>query len=81
MERPTTRLKIKIEEYSLTPEDALEWQKWENEGGAPLKRSTLTRGADLPVRPGQVFEILDGEVILEDGAFYYLAEVHLLSMH
>lgn len=73
-------LHIKITEHGLNRQDLENLSQWENEGGAVREGEKLLSNITAPVRPGQIFEVLRGELIFEEGEVFYVAEVSLLSL-
>lgn len=77
MRSPIT-IKIEVEDHSYTEEDLQNMSQWENEGGS-LKKDDLS--INLPLKTGQIFEVLKGDIIYEKGNLYYKVELKLLALH
>lgn len=73
-------LHIKINEHGLSRQDLENLSQWENEGGAVREGEELLSTIAAPLRPGQIFEVLRGEMVFEEGEVFYVAEVSLLSL-
>lgn len=71
---------IKLHEHQLGEEDLENLRRWENEGGTPTLDDAMISSVTLPLRPGQVFEVVRGEVRYEEGGLVYEAELNLLSL-
>ena len=69
-------IKIKIDKTSLSREDLEDLRRWEDEGGLPDEEDI----AVLPIRPGEVFEVVRGDVIYENGEIFYLVDLNILSL-
>jgi len=69
-------IKIKIDKTSLSREDLEDLRRWEDEGGLSDEEDL----AVLPIQPGEVFEVVRGDVIYENGDIYYLVDLNILSL-
>lgn len=78
MKRSNLKIKVKIEGHSYTEEDLQNMDRWENEGGSSNKDDLLI---NIPLKTGQIFEVLKGDIIYEDGQLYYNVELKLLALH
>lgn len=83
MKKSERLLKIKIDNPSFSKEEWDNIARWEDEGGFPTSHGDLESVSlkKMPLKPGQVFEIMDTGVIFEEGKPYYLVRIHLLSLH
>lgn len=73
-------IKIKIEDHSYTKEDWKSIGRWEDEGGTPLNKKETDLSAPLPLKPGQIFEVLNGDIVYEKGQPYYAVSLNLLAL-
>lgn len=81
MDSTNHQIKIKIEDHFLSEEDLDDLRRWEDEGGSPSKKMNLLDYPSLPVHKKEIFEIVDSDIISEDGQLYILAEINVLSHH
>lgn len=81
MKSPNQQIKIKIEDHSLTEEDLNDLSRWEDEGGTTSRKTNFLSSSTLPVHKKEIFEVVDSEIISEDGQLYILAEINVLSFH
>lgn len=72
-------LKIKVDSKSLSPLDINELEQWENEGGRPTTTSNFTVSLS-PIRKGEIFEVVGGDIHYEDGELYFVAEIEILAL-
>lgn len=80
MKKATTRiLKIAINTNSLSALDVNELEQWENEGGQPGPPPNFLKSL-APVKRGEIFEVVGGDVHYEDGKLYYEAEIEILAL-
>lgn len=80
MKRADKSIKIKIENHSYTREDLESMLRWEDEGGK-TDDNNIPGSVNSPVKPGQILEVVEGDVIYENGELYYLAKLNLLALH
>jgi len=76
----TRALKIKIDSQSLSASDLKEIEQWENEGGRAVPDKSSPWKNAVPLRKGQIFEVVSDDLIYEDDTLYYIAEVELLAL-
>lgn len=76
-----TLIKIKLDESAHLKEYEKELNRWESEGGRAIELNDIFKDIILPLEPGEVFEVLDGRFIFEDGDYFYAADIDLLSLH
>jgi len=81
MKSPNRQIKIKIEDHFLTEEDLDDLRRWENEGGTANGRPNFLSDVALPVHKKEIIEVIDSDIISEDGQLYILAEINVLSHH
>ncbi|GAA5520196.1 hypothetical protein LQ318_00625 [Aliifodinibius salicampi] len=81
MKSTNPRIKVKIEHNIVTDFDPEEVNRWENEGGSPSESPLPISHPDLPLHKKEIFEVLDCEIIVEDGQLYLEAEIDILSHH
>lgn len=83
MKKSERLIKIKIDKPAFTEEEWNSLERWENEGGIPTSHGDLESASlqKMPLKPGQVFEIMDSSIIFQDGVPYNLVKLHLLSLH
>ncbi|MFH5833141.1 hypothetical protein ACG2F4_15145 [Halalkalibaculum sp. DA3122] len=76
-------IKIKLDQSSITPEDLADLQRWEDEGGHPDNKPDAISSLELPLplHKKEIFEVIDSEVIIEDGKLYLKADINILSHH
>ncbi|SMO63429.1 hypothetical protein [Fodinibius sediminis] len=74
-------LKIKLSESNHLKEYEDELERWESEGGRASTLNDIFDEVKLPLKPGEVFEVTDGNVIYEDGEYYYMIDIDLLSLY
>jgi len=80
MKKTMTRaLKIEVENESLSVSDLKEIEQWENEGGRPVSDTKIWKNA-VPLRKGEIFEVVSEDLIYEDGKLYLIAEIELLAL-
>lgn len=80
MKKTLTRtLKIKIDSKTVSALDVAELEQWENEGGRPQTASDFIRSIS-PLKKGEIFEVVGGDVHYEDGKIYYEAEIEILAL-
>lgn len=75
----TKALKIKIDNQSLSASDLKEIEQWENEGGRAVSDKSLWKNA-VPLRKGEIFEVVAEDLTYEDDTLYYIVEVELLAL-
>jgi len=75
----TRNLKIKINPRSLSPADINSLEQWENEGGLSSSQTTFLKSLS-PLRKGEIFEVIGGDIRFEDGKLYYEAEIEILAL-
>lgn len=81
MRQQTTKtLKIVLDSNSLSASDISDIEQWENEGGKSAKDSDFIKSL-APVKRGEIFEVVGGDLRHEDGKLYFVAEVDLLSRY
>lgn len=52
-------------------------EQWENEGGnTTFSGKDIIGEIDLPVRPGEQFEVTGGHLLLDGKDCYFIAEIH-----
>lgn len=72
-------LKIKLDKTSHLKEYEKELARWESEGGHVTELNEILGDLSLPLKPGDIFEVIDGSIISEDSEFYYRAEIKVQS--
>lgn len=75
----TRNLKIKINSKSLSSADMNSLEQWENEGGLPASQTGFLKSLS-PLRKGEIFEVIGGDIHFEDGQLYYVAEIEILAL-
>lgn len=75
------RIKVKIEHNMVADYEPGEINRWENEGGSPSESPIPVSHPDLPLHKKEIFEVVDCDIILEDGQLYLLTEIDVLSHH
>lgn len=73
------KLKIKLEKGSHLKEYRDELLRWESDGGNASDLNDLLDDLDLPMNPGEIFEVQDGHIISEGDEFYFEATVKKIS--
>ena len=83
MKSPNQTIKIEIDTSSLTADDLEAFRRWENEGGHPSSRPDILASLSLPLplQNGEIFEVVDSDVIVENGKLHLQAEINVLSHH
>ncbi|MGD8427974.1 MAG: hypothetical protein PVH63_10090 [Balneolaceae bacterium] len=80
MKKTNTRaFKIVVDNKSLSASDLKEIEQWENEGGRPISGTSFWKNA-VPLKKGEIFEVVGGDLVYEDGEIYFLAEVEILAL-
>lgn len=76
-------IKIEIDSSSLTAEDLADLQRWEYEGGHPNNKPDAISSLELPLplHKKEIFEVVDSEVVVENGKLYLKADINILSHH
>ena len=75
-------IKIKIENHTYSKEDFKSIERWEDEGGISSRnKKDLALSLNIPIKPGQIFEVLNGDITFENDEVYYLAKLNLLALH
>jgi hypothetical protein len=72
-------LKIKLECAKVSKEDFANLERWENEGGNAQINHAPFDELPKPLKPGQLFEVVDVEYEVEEGQCYFVARVNLVS--
>lgn len=81
MKKPSTRtLKIKIDSKSLSPLDINKLEQWENEGGRTHSMPDIMQSLS-PIKKGEIFEVVGGDVHYENGELYCETEVEILALY
>ncbi len=80
MNKEDKLIKIKIEDHSYSRKDLEDMKRWEDEGGT-TKGNGFASSVKPPVKPGQIFEVLEGEIIYENGELYYMTKLSLLALY
>lgn len=58
------------------PDDVIQsFHQWESEDGNLPYSNNIPEEIDLPVRPGERFEVLDGHIIMEENKCFYMADL------
>ena len=73
------RIKIKLDKADHLKEYEDELQRWEGEGGNASELNDILTDLKPPVKPGEVFEVQEGNIINEGDDFYYEATIKSLS--
>lgn len=73
-------LKILLDSKSLSASDISDIEQWENEGGKSTRDSDLFKSL-APVKRGEIFEVVGGNLRHEDGKLYFIAEIDILSRY
>lgn len=76
---PENIIKIKMLQSELLKTYEEELKRWEDEGGNPTELNDVFAELDKPLNPGDVFEVLEGEVISEGDEFLYQVKVKALD--
>lgn len=79
MKKFDKQIKIKIDHHSLSKQDMESLDRWEYEGGKPSDDNEMYKSVMLPVKKGQIFEVVDGDLISENGELFYVVKLDLLS--
>lgn len=80
MKKVTTRtLKIMIDSKTISALDVSELEQWENEGGQPGPPSYFLKSL-APIKRGEIFEVVGGDIHYDDGKIYYEAEIEILAL-
>lgn len=79
METHSKSIKIKLEAQIYNREELESLIRWENEGGLPSSATDMTSYEKLPLKPGEIFEVLEGTIIHDDNESYYVVEIKLLT--
>lgn len=80
MKKITTRtLKVIIDSGSLSAVDINEIDQWENEGGQPASSSDFLKSM-MPLKKGEIFEVIGGDFHTAEGNLYFEAEIELLAL-
>ena len=74
------RIRIKLDDQPLLADYVEEVQRWEGEGGNSARLNDLLKEISHPLRKGEVFEVLGGELVSEKGSLYYDADIELLAL-
>ena len=69
------RLKIKIEPQSRVKEYFDDLLQWENEGGMVNTYQPGKIELESPLKPGSQFLVTGGQLILENGVYYFAADI------
>lgn len=81
MKKATTRtIKVMIDSKSLSPLDINELEKWEDEGGQPASSTTDFLKSLAPLKKGEIFEVVGGDIHYEDGKIYFETEIEILAL-
>ena len=72
-------LKIKLEKASHLKEYEEELLRWENDGGNATELNDILDDLDLPLNPGEIFEVEDGHIISESDGYYLEVTVKKVS--
>ena len=64
-------LKIKLEKASHLKEYEEELLRWESDGGNVSDLNDILDDLDLPLNPGDLFEVQEGHITSEGDEFYY----------
>lgn len=69
------RLKIKIEPQSRVKEYFDDLLQWENEGGMVESYYPGKIELESPLKPGSQFKVTGGELLVENGVYYFAADI------
>ena len=72
-------IKIKLDKDTVPKEFNPELNKWEGEGGQPVDENFELHSLEAPLKNGQVFEVVKGEIIEENGEKLYKAYIKPLD--
>lgn len=73
----TRTFKVTIDADTLSPVNINSIERWENEGGAAVPEDL---DPTLPLRKGEIFEVVDIAPKTLDGKRYYLVQIELLAL-
>lgn len=72
-------LKIKLLQSELLQTYKKELKRWEAEGGNPTRLNDVLKELEKPVKPGDKFEVVEGNVINEDEEFLYQVQIRKIE--
>lgn len=74
-------IRIKFDKQAFNEEVFKSLQRWEDEGGPGNQPGTSEITVVPPIKKGQVFEVIDGEMVFDkEGNLYYEVEIDLLAL-
>ena len=71
-------IKIKLKRSDHLKEYVEELERWEGEGGTISDLKEILDDIDLPLRPGETLEVVDGQIVFEDDDYFYEATLKLM---
>ncbi len=71
-------IKVKLEKSDHLKEYLIELERWEDEGGSSTDLHRITEDIELPLKPGDTFEVMDGKIVFEDDHYFYEISLKLL---
>lgn len=71
-------IKVKLEKSGHLKMYLMELERWEDEGGSSTDLHEILEDIELPLKPGDTFEVLDGKIVFEDDHYFYQASLKLL---
>jgi hypothetical protein len=72
-------IKIKLDCTRLSKDDFMNLDRWVNEGGNPVEPSQPFDELPKPLKPGQMFEVVDVEYEVEEDQCYFVARLNLMG--
>lgn len=72
---PDKTIKIKLLQSELLKTYEKELKRWEDEGGNPTELNDVFKELEKPLNPGDVFEVVEGEIISEGEEFLYQIKI------
>lgn len=73
--RPEKTIKIKLLQSELLKTYEEELKRWEDEGGNSTELNDVFKELEKPLNPGDVFEVVEGEIISEGEEFLYQVKI------
>lgn len=76
-------LKIALDHPELSVQDIEDLERWEGEGGATGDNADIfsSLSLTLPIHKKEIFEVVDSELVIEEGKIYLKADINILSLH
>ncbi|MDR8393241.1 hypothetical protein NC796_18950 [Aliifodinibius sp. S!AR15-10] len=83
MKRKYKHIKIELETPTLSARDLQDLQRWEDEGGHLTEYPDLLASisSGLPLHKKEIFEVVESDLVIENGKLYLQADLNILSHH